>query len=325
MSVIETTPRQPNPRVPDAWRIKGRELALDRPIVIGILNATPDSFSDGGLFESRDAAIAQVERMVSEGADAVDIGGESTRPQGAHSVSLAEERSRVLPIVRGVRGRFASLPISIDTTKSDVASAALAEGADIINDVSGFRIDPRMGEIAAATQAGVVLMHSRGSVEEMGTYRHAIYSDDVVADVQAELDRSITTALKAGVERRAIVLDPGIGFAKRSEHSLRLLAELERLMSLGCPIMVGVSRKRFVGELSGVATARDRVAGTVGANVAALLHGARLFRVHDVAPNRQALDVAWGVMQAERGSVARSSDQSAVPGSRFPVPGSRRP
>ena len=307
------------------WRIKTRDLAIDRPVIVGVLNVTPDSFSDGGQFESTDRALAHVERMVAEGADAVDIGGESTRPQGAHSVSLAEEESRVLPIVRAVRNRFATLPISIDTTKSDVASAALAEGADIINDVSGFRIDPRMGEIAAALNAGVVLMHSRGSVEEMGTYRHADYGEDVLAEIQVELGRSLANALEAGVDRRAIVLDPGIGFAKRSEHSLRVLANLERLTSLGCPIMVGVSRKRFVGELSGVATAKDRVLGTVGANVAALLHGARLFRVHDVAPNRQALDVAWGVIQASLDAIAGSSGQSDAPGSQFPVPGSRRP
>jgi len=318
VSVIESAPGQPNSRSPDTWRIKGRELAIDRPIVVGILNATPDSFSDGGQFDSTDAALAQAERMVAEGADAVDIGGESTRPQGAHSVSSAEEMSRVLPIIRAVRRRFASLPISVDTTKSEVASAAVVEGADIINDVSAFRIDPRMGEIAAAAQAGVVLMHSRGSVEEMGTYRHADYSEDVVADIQTELGRSLMNALEAGVDRRAIVLDPGIGFAKRSEHSLRVLAELGRLASLGSPVMVGVSRKRFVGELSGVATASERVAGTVGANVAALMNGARLFRVHDVAPNRQALDVAWGVIQAVHGSAAWSSDRSPVPGSHRP-------
>ena len=325
MSVIETTPGQPNSRWPDAWRIKGRDLALDRPLVVGILNVTPDSFSDGGQFESTDAALAQVGRMLAEGADAVDIGGESTRPQGARPVSTADEIGRVVPIVRAVRGQFATLPISVDTTKSDVASAALAEGADIINDVSGFRIDPRMGEIAAAEEAGVVLMHSRGTVEEMGTYLHANYSADVVADVRGELDRALARALEAGVDRKAIVLDPGIGFAKRSEHSLLLLAELERLMSLGRPIMVGVSRKRFIGELSGVATARDRVAGTVGANVAALMNGARLFRVHDVAPNRQALDVAWGVMHVAGGGGDEGSEQARAHGSRFPVPGSRRP
>ena len=323
MSVIETAARYPNPRVPDGWRIRGRWLAIDRPLLVGILNVTPDSFSDGGQFDSTDAALAQVERMLAEGADVIDIGGESTRHQGARTVSAAEEMSRVLPIIRAVRGRFATLPISVDTTKSVVASAAIAEGADIINDVSGFRIDPRMGEIAAAASAGVVLMHSRGSVEEMGTYCHANYGEDVVAEILAELGGSLTCALGAGVDRQAIVLDPGIGFAKRSEHSLLVLAGLERLTSLGCAIMVGVSRKRFTGELSGVAIARDRVAGTVGANVAALMHGARLFRVHDVAPNRQALDVAWGVVQAGYG--AMNSDDSRPPGSQFPVPGSRRP
>jgi dihydropteroate synthase len=146
-----------------------------------------------------------------------------------------------------------------------------------------------------------------------------------MADIQSELDRSLRNALDIGIDQHAIVLDPGIGFAKRSEHSLRVLAELERLMSLGCPIMVGVSRKRFIGELSGVVTAHERVAGTVGANVAALLHGARLFRVHDVAPNRQALDVAWGVLQANQTCATPRSDSPVADGSPFPVPGSRRP
>jgi dihydropteroate synthase len=277
------------------WRTRSRDLLLDRPFVFGILNVTPDSFSDGGRFQSPAGALAQVERMVAEGADGVDIGGESTRPQGARAVSSSEEIRRVAPIVRAVRLRFDPLPISVDTTKSEVLTAAVGEGADIVNDVSGFRIDPRLGEIAAAERLGVVLMHSRGSVEEMGTYRHAEY-EDVVDDVVRELGEALRRAEAAGVSRDAIVLDPGIGFAKRTEHSLRVLAELERFLSLGCPIMVGVSRKRFIGELSGVMEPQERVAGTVGANVVALMRGARLFRVHDVAPNRQALDVAWGVV-----------------------------
>ena len=277
------------------WRTRSRDLLLDRPFVFGILNVTPDSFSDGGRFQSPGAALAQVERMVAEGADGVDIGGESTRPQGARAVSSSEEIRRVAPIVRAVRLRFDPLPISVDTTKGEVLTAAVGEGADIVNDVSGFRIDPRLGEIAAAERLGVVLMHSRGSVEEMGTYRHAEY-EDVVDDVVRELVEALRRAEAAGVSRDAIVLDPGIGFAKRTEHSLRVLAELERFLSLGCPIMVGVSRKRFIGELSGVMEPQERVAGTVGANVVALMRGARLFRVHDVAPNRQALDVAWGVV-----------------------------
>jgi dihydropteroate synthase len=284
----------------ELWRTKSGYLSLDRPRVFGILNVTPDSFSDGGQFQTPAAALAQAERMVAEGADGVDVGGESTRPQNARAVSASEEIARVVPVVRAVRERFERLPISVDTTKSEVLRAAIAEGADIVNDVSGFRIDPRMGEIAAAERVGVVLMHSRGSVEEMGTYVHAEYGPDVVDEVLGELGDALRRADAAGVAREAVVLDPGIGFAKRSEHSLRVLAELERLLSLGCPIMVGVSRKRFIGELSGVKEAQHRVAGTVGANVVALVRGARLFRVHDVAPNRQALDVAWGVVRMGR-------------------------
>jgi dihydropteroate synthase len=271
---------------------------MARPVVVGILNVTPDSFSDGGKFDSVDAASAQARRMVDEGADVIDIGGESTRPQGAAPVSPEQELTRIMPVVRALRDRFPNALLSVDTTKARVARAALDAGADIINDVSGFRIDPRLGEIAASTHAGVVLMHSRGGVAEMGTYKFAQYGDDAVGDVIAELETSVRAALDAGVAREAIVLDPGIGFAKRSEHSIRVLAELERVRALGFPIMVGVSRKRFVGELSNVQRAEDRLGGTIGANVTALLFGARLFRVHDVAPNRQALDVASGIVAA---------------------------
>ena len=295
------------------WHFRGRQLALDRPIVFGVLNVTPDSFSDGGRFDSTDAALTQVERLVLESADGIDIGGESTRPQGAAAVSAEEERRRVAPIVREVRARFPDLFISVDTNKSAVADAALNEGADVINDVSGLRLDPRLGEIVASAGAGLVLMHSRGGVAEMGTYLHAEYAGDVVGDVVRELEASVLAALAAGVPRDHMVLDPGVGFAKRSEHSLRVLGDLPRLTALGFPLMVGVSRKRFIGELSGVQQPSERVFGTVGANVVALLHGARLFRVHDVSQNRQALDVAWAIM---RSSVA-------VSGSQFPVPGSQ--
>jgi dihydropteroate synthase len=283
---------------PAAWIANGRTLALTRPIVVGILNATPDSFSDGGLFESTEKAVAHVERLLAEGADAIDVGGESTRPQGAQSVSASQEIRRVIPIVTAVRAKLPDVVISVDTTKSEVAAAALDAGADIINDVSGFRLDPRMSEIVAHRRAGVVLMHSRGGVAEMGTYRHAEYGNDIVGEVMGELEHSIAAALAAGIAREAIVLDPGVGFAKRSEHSLRVLAGLDRCATLGYPIMVGASRKRFVGELSGVERPADRVAGTVGAHVAALMRGARIFRVHDVAPHRQALDVAWGILGA---------------------------
>lgn len=301
------------------WHMRRGPVALTRPFVFGIVNVTPDSFSDGGSFATTDRALAHVERMVEKGADGIDIGGESTRPQGSVPVSAEEEIRRVVPVLAAVRARFATLPISVDTTKSEVARVALENGADVINDVSAFRLDARMGEIVAASGAGVVLMHSRGGVADMGTYRFAQYGDDIVGDVRGELNRSILAALETGVARDAIVIDPGIGFAKRSEHSLRVLAELSRLVALGFPVMIGVSRKRFVGELSRVDNPADRVAGTVAANVAGLLGGARLFRVHDVAPNRQGLDVAWGILMSNPGPTQPDPAQD-VPDSRFHPP-----
>ena len=306
-----------NPHQSFEWRARERTIAISRPFVFGILNVTPDSFSDGGRFDVPNVALAHAQRMVAEGADGIDIGGESTRPQGAEPVSAEQECDRVLPVLNAIRRAMPDAVLSVDTTKSEVTRAAVEAGADVVNDVSGFRIDPRIGQIAAAARAGVVLMHSRGGVAEMGTYRYAEYGEDMVADVVGELRASISAALAAGVMRDSIVVDPGIGFAKRSEHSLRVLAELGRVVALGLPVMVGVSRKRFVGELSGVNRPEDRVAGTVGANVAALTLGARLFRVHDVAPNRQALDVAWAIMQAGASSLETGLD------SRFPIPDSR--
>ena len=261
---------------------------------MGILNVTPDSFSDGGRFFSVDHAVAQAGRMREEGADIIDVGGESTRPQGAAPVDADEERRRVIPVIEAIARAMPGVVISIDTVKSEVAADALAAGAHIVNDVSGFRLDPCMGEISAGAGAGVVLMHSRGSVSEMGTYAHASY-DDVVVDALAELRERVNAARTYGIAEDAIAVDPGIGFSKRSEHSLRLLAALPALVAWGHPVVVGVSRKRFIGEISRVSNAADRVHGTVGANVAALDRGARVFRVHDVASNRQALDVAWEI------------------------------
>jgi dihydropteroate synthase len=306
------------------WRVRERTIPIAKPLVFGILNVTPDSFSDGGRFDALETATDHARRMIEDGADGIDIGGESTRPQGAEPVSATEELRRVRPVLSAVRREFPDTLVSIDTTKREVARAALAEGADIINDVSGFRIDPGVGEIAAAERAGVVLMHSRGGVAEMGTYRYADYGDDVVGDVVDELRTTTERAMAAGIARESIVVDPGIGFAKRSEHSLRVLAELHRVASLGFPVMVGVSRKRFIGELSGVDRAADRTAGTVGANVAALMRGARLFRVHDVAPSRQALDVAWGIMQAHRPTGTTRGGVPDRADSRSPIPDSPR-
>jgi dihydropteroate synthase len=284
--------------MPNVWQVRTRQLSLDRPLIMGILNVTPDSFSDGGQFFSRDAAIEHAMRLRDEGADIVDVGGESTRPQGAVRVDAAEELRRVIPVIASIAESVPDIVVSVDTVKADVARAAVGAGAEIVNDVSGFRLDPRMGEICAGTGAGVVLMHSRGSVTDMGTYAHAQY-DDVVDEVCAELRQSVDAARGAGVASDRIAIDPGIGFAKRGEHSLNMLAALPRLAEWGYPVVVGVSRKRFLGEIAGVSEAAARVHATVGANVAALHRGARVFRVHDVAANRQALDVAWAVMQRE--------------------------
>ncbi|HWJ16514.1 MAG TPA: dihydropteroate synthase [Gemmatimonadaceae bacterium] len=284
------------------WRHATGTLSLDRPRVVGIVNVTPDSFSDGGMLRTVDDARRHVDRLVHEGADVVDIGGESTRPQGATPVSSDEELRRVIPVVEAVRRDHPSLPISVDTVKADVARAAMAAGASIVNDVSAFRLDAAMADVCGATLAGVVLMHSRGDVASMATFEHANYGSDVVGEICAELEPSVRRARAAGVQREAVVLDPGIGFSKRAEHSLAVLADLPRLTRLGFPVLVGVSRKRFISAIIEAPAPGDRVFGTVGANVAALARGARLFRVHDVKVNRDALDVAWAIMQQTHGS-----------------------
>jgi dihydropteroate synthase len=291
-------PILPPDSMSETWLAADRVIALDRPLVFGVLNVTPDSFSDGGRFATLDAAIARATAMVDEGADGIDVGGESTRPQGAIPVDEAEELRRVLPVVRALVRRFPSLVVSVDTVKSGVARAAAAEGASVLNDVSGLRLDPTMGRVAAESGVGLVLMHSRGAVSDMATYAHAEYDGDVTGAVVGELAEALRRADDAGIDRARVVLDPGIGFAKRAEHSLAVLQELPRVLALGRPVMVGVSRKRFVGELTGVAVPDERVFGTMGANVAALSRGARLFRVHDVRAARHSLDVAWAVLGA---------------------------
>ena len=287
------------------WRVRGSVLATDRPLVMGILNPTPDSFSDGGLLRTVDAAFARAETLVAEGADLLDVGGESTRPH-AHTVDTAEELHRVVPLIGALARRFPELPISIDTVKSEVARAALDAGARIVNDVSGLRLDHAMARTCAEAEAGVVIMHSRGGVHDMATYAHASYDGDPMDRVLVELRAQVDLALAEGIGAECIAVDPGIGFAKRSEHSLRVLGSLERLADWGFPIVVGASRKRFVGELSGVREPAERVHGSVGAALAAFERGARILRVHDVAATRQALNVADAVRRAStwEGTVA---------------------
>lgn len=283
---------------PAVWRLPRGPVVLDRPFVLGIVNVTPDSFSDGGRYDVPAVAVAHALSLLDAGADGVDVGGESTRPHNAGPVPVATELARVVPVVAAVRARRPDAIVSVDTVKAAVAAAALDAGADVVNDVSGFRLDPALPGVCAGARAGVVLMHSRGPVAEMATFAHAWYDgDDPVAAVVSELARAVAVALAAGIAPEAIVVDPGVGFAKTGAHSVAVLAGLPRVAALGRPVLVGASRKRFVGELSGVEVAADRVHGSVGAHVAALARGARLFRVHDVQPHREALDVAWAILR----------------------------
>jgi dihydropteroate synthase len=283
------------------WRLATRTLHLDRPLIMGIINVTPDSFSDGGKFFSAPDAAAHGRLLVSQGADILDVGGESTRPQGAATVDADEELERVIPVLDALRASHPDVPLSVDTVKSSVARESLSHGAEVINDVSGFRLDPAMAEVCAAANAGVILMHSRGTVETMATYAEAGYGDDVVGEIFAELGARVEWARAAGVARERIAIDPGVGFAKRSEHSLAVLRELPRFAELGLPVAVGVSRKRFIGENSGAQNLEDRVDGTIAANVLALAGGARIFRVHDVDRARRALDMAWSILGGGNG------------------------
>jgi dihydropteroate synthase len=263
------------------------------------VNVTPDSFSDGGRLVSIDDARRLIDTLIADGADVIDIGGESTRPQGATPVTAADELRRVIPVIEASVRDHPETPVSVDTVKAVVAERSLDAGASIINDVSGFRLDAAMPLVCSRGGAGVVLMHSRGDVGDMATFAHATYGHDPVAEIVGELRSCVAVAEGAAIAADRIVVDPGIGFAKRSEHSLAVLGQLGRVVEMGYPVLVGASRKRFIGEITGTATPADRLAGTIAANVASLERGARLFRVHDARPARQALDVAWAIMRHE--------------------------
>ncbi len=280
----------------------GRTLDLGRrTLIMGVLNITPDSFSDGGERLDPDEAIAAALRMAADGADIVDVGGESTRP-GAPPVSADDEWRRLEPVLAGLRGRL-SVPISVDTYKAAVADRALALGATIVNDVSGLTYDPHLAAVVVARRAAVILMHTRGRSAHM--YEKAAY-DDVVADVVRELGERDRNAREAGIPAERIVVDPGIGFAKRAEQSMAVIAGLERLASLGRPILVGPSRKSFLDAALGPGTPASRQWGTAAAVTASVLWGAHIVRVHDVAAMRDvvrvadALRAAVGVSSASR-------------------------
>jgi dihydropteroate synthase len=285
-----------SPRKPYRVPLSSGPLILgERTLIMGIVNVTPDSFADGGRLSTPEAAAEAALRMERDGADLLDIGGESTRP-GAAPVDTAEELRRVLPVLERLRGRLA-VPLSIDTYKAEVADAAIAAGAEIVNDVSGLRYDPGLAQVVAGRGAALVLMHNRGRSREM--YREASYAD-VAGEVAAEQEASIETAVAAGVARDRIVLDPGLGFAKRAAHSYEALACVERLAQLDCPLLVGPSRKSFLTGALGNVPPDDRDWGTAAAVTAAVLFGAHIVRVHAVRPMLDVVRVADRIRAAAR-------------------------
>jgi dihydropteroate synthase len=260
--------------------------------VMGVVNVTPDSFSDGGLYADAGTAIAHGLELEAEGAGILDIGGESTRP-GAEPVPAAAERQRVLPVIEGLRERGVTAQISIDTSKADVASAALDAGASLVNDVTALRGDPAMAGLVAGRGVPCCLMHMLG---EPRTMQDDPRYDDVVAEVKAFLEARLAFAVASGIPEERILLDPGIGFGKTAAHNLELLARLDELVALGRPVVIGTSRKSFLGRITGRAV-EDRLAATIATNVLAYERGARVFRVHDVAPVRDALVIAGATVR----------------------------
>ncbi|MDX6611033.1 MAG: dihydropteroate synthase [Blastocatellia bacterium] len=283
--------------MPREWHIaNGRKLLLgERTLIMGVLNVTPDSFSDGGQFYSLDKALAHAERMIAEGADIIDVGGESTRPGGSAAVTAEEELQRVLPTIERL-AKSSTVPISIDTTKSEVARAALEAGAAIVNDISGLRFDPEMAEVAARAGAGLVLMHSRGT---LATLHQLPPVGDIFAEVISSLRVSIAAAEQRGVQRKSIVIDPGIGFGKSQEQNIELVANLDKLTEAfpNFPVLVGTSRKSFLGRIladdNGVPRpATDRLHSTMATVTAAVLGGAYIVRGHDVKATVETAQVA---------------------------------
>jgi dihydropteroate synthase len=287
--------------MPDAKRqldalLEAAADATRPPLVMGVLNVTPDSFADGGRYADPDAAVAHGLTMAEAGADVIDVGGESTRP-GAKAVSVKDELDRVIPVIRGLAGRVPA--ISIDTRRAAVAEAALDAGALIVNDVSAFRHDPEMTHLLGRRRPAAVAMHMRGVPEDMATrtgYR------SLVADCATELWASASRAVDAGLPLDHLMLDPGIGFAKDSDQSLALLANLDVFVRLGRPVVVGVSRKSFIGRVLGRPDPSERLFGTAGAVAVAVVRGARVLRVHDVAGMRDVAVVAHAIARAGGGA-----------------------
>lgn len=269
------------------WKCASHTIELgDKPLLMGILNVTPDSFSDGGEAINVDSAVAKGLRLVEEGTDILDIGGESTRP-GSDPVSLEDELQRVIPAIEALSTQI-TIPISIDTTKAEVALQAIQAGAHIINDISGLTFDPKMIPVAAESKAGVICMHIQGTPQTMQENPHY---ENVVTDLKSWFEERIQTLLDAGVEPDRIMLDPGVGFGKTAEHNLEILSHIREFKQLGYPVLIGHSRKRFLSKLLG-RSVEERLAGTVGVSIALAHQGVDVIRLHDVAANRDALS-AW--------------------------------
>ena len=277
-------------------RLPSRTLPLgQRTFLMGVLNVTPDSFSDGGLYLDSAAAVARALEIQSAGADILDIGGESTRP-GAAAISAEEEVRRVLPVLNKLRGRL-TIPISIDTSKAAVAEAAAEAGAEIINDVTALRADPRLAEVARRRKLPLVLMHMRGNPRTM---QLKPFARDVIRDVASALKKAITTARRAGVAKSQIILDPGFGFGKSYHQNFELLARLPELARLDYPLLVGTSRKSFLGRALGSAPESERIWGTAATVAASILGGAHLVRVHDVAEMVRIARVADAILNSAK-------------------------
>ncbi len=294
------------------WQLKSRALELgNRTLIMGIVNVTPDSFSDGGKFMDRDRAVEHAERLIAEGADIIDIGGESTRP-GAHvapdagsshasgqpGISAEQELERVIPVIRELRNRHPKVAVSVDTYKACVAHVAVDAGAEIVNDVSGLRWDAEMASTVARLKCGVVLMHMRGRPEE---WRSLPALDDVVGLVSGELKERADQALREGLRRESIVLDPGFGFGKKFDENYPLISGFAHLQSLGFPLLVGTSRKSFIGRtlrLAGKdAGVEERLSGTIASETALILQGAHIVRTHDVKASVEAAKIADAILQ----------------------------
>jgi dihydropteroate synthase len=273
-------------------RLASGTLVLgEHTLVMGVLNVTPDSFSDGGLYYDADAAVARALEIERAGADILDVGGESTRP-GSEGISTDEEMRRIIPVLDRLRGRI-KIPISVDTSESEVAEAAAEAGAEILNDVTALRVDPRLAEVARRRKLPLILMHMRG---EPRTMQKKPFAHDVMRDVSAGLRRAAATAQRAGVPKSQIVLDPGIGFGKSAAQNYEMLARLQEFARLGFPLMVGTSRKGFIGKALGGAAEGERVWGTAATVAASILGGAHIVRVHDVAEMAQVARVADAIL-----------------------------